>query len=75
MQTIEPRRSFNRWLPRIMLLCALALSACGGSDDPSVPPPPPGVPPSITAQPADQTVQAGATASFSVSATSPLALT
>jgi hypothetical protein len=54
------------------LLALTALFACGGGGGGSTPPPP--VAPSISVQPADQSVLAGATATFSVTAsgTAPL---
>jgi len=61
----------------IFLSCALALTlfACGGGDStPASKPPPAAQAPSIAAQPADQAVAAGQTATFTVGAagTSPL---
>jgi hypothetical protein len=49
----------------------MLLVACGGgaSAPPTVPPPPPPVGPAITVEPADQRVQAGQAATFTVSAT------
>ena len=55
----------SRALPGfVMLLAAVLLTACGGGGSSSTP-----TPPTITTQPADRTVTAGANAAFTVAAT------
>lgn len=62
------RAGFRTWLWYALLASLLALQACagGGGGESAAP--------SITMQPADQTVAAGATASFSVAASGPATL-
>lgn len=63
----------NKLLATTAFLALAALLACGGGGS-NPPPPPPPVAPSISTQPTDQSVLAGATATFSVTAagTAPL---
>jgi hypothetical protein len=62
----------NKFLSAASLLTLTFLVACGGGG--GTPPPPP-VAPTISTQPANQTVLAGATATFSVTATGTAPLT
>jgi hypothetical protein len=67
-------RLMNQLLSATAILALSVFVACGGGGGGSTPPPPPAVAPSISTQPADQSVLAGATATFSVTAsgTAPL---
>src|SRR5215469_14836949 len=66
-------RSATARLIYVVALCSM-LFACGGGGSVSEPPPPVSTTPSITTQPANQAVQVGQTATFSVTAngTAPL---
>lgn len=65
--------SMKRFLSVLASLGLAALVACGGGGGGSAPPP--AVAPAITAQPTDRTVQVGATATFTVTATGTAPLT
>ncbi|MBP1773912.1 MAG: uncharacterized protein H6P99_3075 [Holophagaceae bacterium] len=64
----------KQFLSATAFLGLTLLLACGGGGGGSTPPPPPTAP-AISAQPTDQSVQAGATATFSVTATGTAPLT
>jgi hypothetical protein len=59
----------NKSLSPASFLVLATLLACGGGGGGSTPPPVPAVAPSISTQPASQTVNTGAAATFSVTAT------
>lgn len=67
-------RLMTKFLSATALLALGVIVACGGGGGGSTPPPPPSVAPAISTQPTDQSVQAGATATFTVTAsgTAPL---
>lgn len=59
----------KQFLSATAFLGLTLLLACGGGGGGGTPPPPPPTAPAISTQPTDQSVQAGATATFSVTAT------
>lgn len=59
----------NKLLSCSAALALVGLLACGGGGSPPPPPPPSAVAPSISTQPVAQTVSAGSTATFTVTAT------
>jgi len=67
-------RLMNQFFSATAVLALSLIVACGGGGGGSTPPPPAAVAPTISTQPTDQSVQAGATATFTVTAagTAPL---